>query len=144
MAKKAAVIKHLRCPSEYAEGMRMMRDLKRVCPMAFEHIYKIPNEGKRSDEERLRLSAEGLKAGMPDYHLPIAIHPYHGLYIELKALDGNLSGHQFSKLLSLQALGHACKVAWGSGDAVETILNYLKGIELEKVPRLTKTRKLSC
>lgn len=47
-------------------------------------LYHIPNGGKRDAKTATILKRQGVKAGVPDLHLPVARGGYHGLYIELK------------------------------------------------------------
>ena len=49
-----------------------------------ELLYHIPNGGKRDACTAVNLKRQGVKAGVPDLHLPVARGGYHGLYIELK------------------------------------------------------------
>lgn len=47
-------------------------------------IYHIPNGGSRNELEAANLKRQGVKAGVPDLTLPVALNGYHGLYIEMK------------------------------------------------------------
>ena len=47
-------------------------------------IYHIPNGGSRNQLEAANLKRQGVKAGVPDLTLPVALKGYHGLYIEMK------------------------------------------------------------
>src|ERR1700736_4946924 len=57
-------------------------------------FYAIPNAGRRTPWERGRLLGEGLRAGLPDTHLPIARNGHAGLWIEFKSAKGRLSPAQ--------------------------------------------------
>ena len=50
-----------------------------------EYLHHVPNGGKRDKATAIALKRQGVKAGVPDIHLPVAKGSYHGLYIELKA-----------------------------------------------------------
>lgn len=54
--------------------------------MLSDALYHIPNGGKRNATEAGIMNGEGVKAGMPDYHLPMASRTdnHIGLYIEMK------------------------------------------------------------
>ena len=49
-----------------------------------EWIYAVPNGGKRSVVEAMRLVQGGVKSGIPDLQLDVARKGYHGLRLELK------------------------------------------------------------
>jgi len=88
-------------------------------------IYHIPNGGARSKIEAGIMKAEGVRKGMPDYHLPVARQGYIGLYIELKAPGGRVSKDQKERMDALRAAGHRCEVAAGWMEARDLVLHYL-------------------
>lgn len=89
-------------------------------------MYHIPNGGKRNITTAKRLKAEGVKAGVPDIHLPVARHGFHGLYIELKKMKGNsTTENQDHWLEALNAQGYYAVVCKGWVEASKTILDYL-------------------
>ena len=47
-------------------------------------LYAIPNGGKRSKMEGIKLKRQGVKAGVSDLHLPVPMNGCHGLWIEMK------------------------------------------------------------
>lgn len=47
-------------------------------------IYHVPNGGSRNQLEAANLKRQGVKAGVPDLNLPVALNGFHGLYIEMK------------------------------------------------------------
>src|SRR5262245_4790342 len=82
-------------------------------------MYAVPSGGARDVVTAGRLKAEGVKAGVPDTHLPIANRWFHSLYIEFKvpskvtAKDGGLSPAQITFRALLQQHGNAVEVAYG-------------------------------
>ena len=91
-------------------------------------MYHIPNEGKRSRVTGARMSAEGLKKGVPDICLPVARGGSHGLYIELKrAKGGRVTPEQIEWLENLKNQGYEVAVCNGWETAAKVIENYLKG-----------------
>lgn len=90
----------------------------------YELIYAIPNGGYRGKSQGGKLKAEGVKAGMPDLHLPVARHGRHSLYLELKFGDGKLSKEQHWWIRRLRVEGHCVEVVWDSPDQVMTILDW--------------------
>lgn len=97
-----------------------------------ELLYHIPNEGKRSKAAAGRLKAEGLKKGVPDLCLPVPRGGYHGLYIELKALDGRPTREQVGWIGNLKEQGYYAAICAGSDRAIRVIEEYLKmGVNAE-------------
>lgn len=88
-------------------------------------MYHIPNEGKRSYREGAKQKSIGLKKGVPDICLPVARGKYHGLYIELKALDGKLTDNQQKWIDNLNAVGFRACVCYGAKAAIAEIEKYL-------------------
>lgn len=87
-------------------------------------LYHIPNE--RADKVQAAiLKAMGVKKGVPDLHLPIPSGKFHGLYIEMKAMDGKPEDEQIWWLEHLKANGYACAVCYGWQKATEVLLWYL-------------------
>jgi hypothetical protein len=57
----------------------------------------------------------------------VAVHPYHGLRIEMKAGSGRLSSEQRLWLRALADHGYCAVVAFGWEAARDAILCYLRG-----------------
>jgi hypothetical protein len=66
-------------------------------------------------------------AGVPDLFLPVAIAPFHGLYIELKVRGGKVSTKQRDWQKRLRAQGFASEVCYGADEAIERLWMYLEG-----------------
>lgn len=92
-----------------------------------ELMHHIPNGGKRSKSEAARFKRTGVKAGVSDIFLPVARGGYHGLYIELKALDGKLSAEQERFITAVKEQGYFAVVAYGGEEAARMIERYLSG-----------------
>lgn len=90
-------------------------------------IYAIPNGGQRNAVVAAKLKAEGVTAGIPDLHIPVARHGYHSLYIEMKnGKAGRLSEHQKECISRLQASGHKVAVCRTFEEFQQEIAEYLK------------------
>lgn len=112
--------KHL---MQWAHGIRLP-DGKRIS----EVMYHSPNGGKRNVREAARMKAEGVRSGIPDYHLPIPAMGYHSLYIELKkpdAVPSDASPDQRREALMLDSYGHRVMFAAGWNQASAIIQHYL-------------------
>ena len=93
-------------------------------------LYAVPNAAKRGPAVAGRMKAEGLRAGVPDLHLPIPIGKWAGLWIEMKAGKNKPTAEQDYWLESLTEYGHACAVCYGWEAAKAAIEAYLSGIWL--------------
>ena len=90
-----------------------------------ELIYAIPNGGKRGKAQAAKLKNEGLKAGMPDLHLPVARQGFHGCYIEMKSKTGTAEKHQRELHTKLRDHGNRVEVCQGFEAAKAVLLDYL-------------------
>ena len=94
-------------------------------------LMSLPNgahlagDGRQRAIQMHKLKATGLRVGAPDLLLAIAAGMAHGLFIELKRLDGKLSAEQHSFGMLLQSQGYAWVMAKGAGEAIRAIEAYL-------------------
>ena len=93
-------------------------------------LFHIPNGGKRSKREAARFRAAGVRAGISDLFLPCPRGSYHGLWIEMKALDGRPSLEQKVFIRDMKAAGYAALICYGAEEAEAVISRYLSGAEL--------------
>ncbi len=87
--------------------------------------YHIPNGGKRDRREAANLKRQGVKAGVPDIHLPVARGGYHGLYIELKVGNNKQTETQKEWQKKLQKQGYKSIVCYGWQEAAKSLTEYL-------------------
>ena len=90
-------------------------------------LYHIPNEGRRSGREGARLKRMGLRRGAADLCLPVARGKWHGLYIELKALDGRATDEQKQFISDVSAQGYLGRICFGADEAIKLIERYITG-----------------
>lgn len=88
--------------------------------------YHIPNGGKRDARTAANLKRQGVKAGVPDIHLPVARGGYHGLYIELKVGKNKQTEKQKEWQRELAKQGYLSVVCYGWQEAAEQLVNYLE------------------
>lgn len=89
-------------------------------------LYAIPNGGKRSKPEAVRFQRAGVRKGIPDMFLSVPRGGCHGLYIELKRLDGGrLAQEQIEWLNRLSRQGYKCAVCHGWDAARREIMEYI-------------------
>lgn len=112
--------------SEAQAFVRWCRFSERIHP-ELEAMYHIPNGGARDVQTGCRLKREGVKAGMPDYCLPVMRGGYGALYIELKRKDGGqLSDTQKLTHGKLRQHWNCVKVCNGWESARDAVLEYLE------------------
>lgn len=114
-------------PSEHTEAVRLMRVVRLHEPQHPELrlLYHIPNGGLRQRTVARKLRAEGVKPGVSDYCLPVARAGCHGLYIELKAIDGVRSPEQRAFVDAVRAQGYRAEFCAGWVEAWRVICDYL-------------------
>lgn len=90
-------------------------------------VYHVPNEGKRSPQMGIALKKAGVRSGVPDLCIPVAVGDFHGLYIEMKVGKNKPTDNQLYWLLLLRRQGYMTAVCYGGDEAIAVIKNYLKG-----------------
>ena len=90
-------------------------------------LHHIPNEGKRGFKARAEQAAAGLLPGVCDLFLPVARCGYHGLYIEMKALDGVISKPQKEFLTAVREQGFCSCACFGADAAIQVLDRYMRG-----------------
>jgi hypothetical protein len=115
-------------PTEHAEQAALMTwaALLARSVSALGLLFAIPNGGARHKAVAGKLRAEGVKAGVPDLCLPVAVGPFHGLFLEMKRRrNGRLSVEQRAWAEKLRAEGYRVEECKGATAAAEVILDYL-------------------
>jgi hypothetical protein len=87
----------------------------------------IPNEGKRSVVMGARLKREGMKPGVSDIFIPMAVGGWHGLWLELKARDKKPTPSQYQFLSDMDAQGFATGWTDDVDSAIAIITAYATG-----------------
>lgn len=88
-------------------------------------LHHCPNGGSRNKAEAVKLKQMGVKAGVPDLHLPVPKGSYNGLYIEMKYGSGTIQKTQREFLKAAAAYGNYCCVCYGAEEAIEIIQQYI-------------------
>ena len=92
------------------------------------HSGAVPGTGAAVPHPQITatiLKSMGVKAGVPDLHLPVPSGQYHSLYIEMKARDGKPQPEQLWWADHLKANGNAHAICYGWEQAREVLLWYL-------------------
>jgi len=96
-----------------------------------ELLYHIPNGGSRHRIEAIHLKQQGVKAGVPDLHLPVARGGYHSLYIEMKVKGNRPTPKQIHWHMMLVEQGNKVEVCYSFDEAKSVILDYLRSTRVE-------------
>ena len=89
-------------------------------------MFAIPNGGARHIAVASKMKAEGVKAGVPDYFLPVATRTYHGLFIELKTEKGKATKLQKEWHFDLECEGYRVEVCNGWFAASDLLKSYMR------------------
>jgi hypothetical protein len=99
-------------------------------------LWHSPNGGYRAYRTAARLKAMGVRAGVPDLQLPVAVAGYHGGWWELKAGDNKPTEKQIEVHALLRALGHYVQTYWHWSECANDILRYLARGNLTVIVRI--------
>jgi hypothetical protein len=89
-------------------------------------LFHVPNGGHRDIRVAARLKRAGVKAGVPDLHLPVPRGEHHGLWIELKREQGgSVQDTQRWWSEQLREQGHRVEVCKGHKAAWAILEDYL-------------------
>lgn len=118
-----------KCGDEHSEQVALMQWVlwhKKDYP-ELELLFAIPNGGDRDKRTAGRLKAEGVKPGVSDMMLPVARHGKHGIWIELKKLDGG-SGEsevqiEWGRRMRIEGYAYFCANGWQA--AAKGLISYL-------------------
>lgn len=141
---------------EHKESIALIkwRDLHLGKHPELETLIHIPNGGKRNIRVAQKLKAEGTRAGVSDYLLPVSrevrwqdnrpvqygqhpivrMIPRNGLWIELKAGKNKPTDPQYEWLHLMRDQGYAAEWAVGWFEASQLILAYLNQESIETRP----------
>lgn len=88
-------------------------------------LFHIPNESVGGMGWTVRNRQMGMRKGVPDLMLPIPMHGYHGLFIEMKAKSGRTSKEQDNWIKALETFGYKAVVCVGWEAARDELEEYL-------------------
>ncbi len=91
------------------------------------HCYHPRNGGSLNALEGAKFKRMGVRRGVPDLCIPYARKAYHGLYIELKRVDGKLSDLSVEQKWWLDFLGrqgYLALVSFGSEQGKKIVQDY--------------------
>lgn len=97
-------------------------------PVLRDYLYHIVNEGRRNQRHGRNLKLIGLRAGLPDYHLPVPNKTWNGFWLEMKVrkkITCAMPVAQQQWLEKLRKMNQYATFAYGWEDAAEKTLSYL-------------------
>ena len=110
---------------EHSEQARLVAKVRAFYPGVI--VAAIPNGAARSASERLNLYNEGLLSGMPDLCVLRPSGGSHGLFIEMKTLDGVMAAAQRDMQKRLNSEGYVAVTCRSADEAWATVQEYLDG-----------------
>ncbi len=101
-------------------------DLHKAKHPVLNYFFAIPNGANKSPTARMKFRREGLKAGVPDVHLPVPSMDgkYIGLWFEFKSAGGKVSWDQEIWIKNLQEVGHRVEIARDWTDAADIVIDH--------------------
>jgi hypothetical protein len=90
-----------------------------------ELLFAIPNGGKRHIATAVRLKKTGAKRGVLDLMLPVSKHGYHGLFLEMKVGENDLTPEQKEFKKGVEEQGYFVIVAWNWEEGRDALLWYV-------------------
>lgn len=121
--KKKAIKPHVR--SEELEQAAVVRYISYVYPQV---KYCASAGGVRTSiKQALKMKRTGYVKGFPDIQICKAVGGYHGLFIEMKRINGTLDKSQKEWLDSLNKEGYLARCCKGFDSAKLLIDQYLHG-----------------
>jgi hypothetical protein len=88
-------------------------------------LWAVPNGGSRNVMEAVNLKRAGVRRGVPDMMLSMAMGGFHGLFIEFKSKKGKLSEEQEWFFVYHKARGYRCEVVRTFDEFLHIIKSYL-------------------
>lgn len=115
---------------EQISHINIVNWFKYTYPQYEEDLHHFANERKCSPQHGAILRKMGVKAGVSDFFLALAMREYHGLWIELKTESGKLSEHQKRFLERKNKRDYYAVTCYGEEAAKEVFKWYLSGLPI--------------
>ena len=89
-------------------------------------LFHIPNETTGGQGWIARNRQMGCRKGVPDLMLPVPMHGFHGLFIEMKKPGGRLDEMQKRWLKALEQFGYKAICCKGWEEAKDALQGYME------------------
>lgn len=113
--------------SEHQEQKTLITWFRLQYPLYARCLFAIPNGGMRNKVIAVKLKAEGVTAGVSDLFLMIPRGGKHGLFIEMKALDGKPTEAQKEFIALANLMNYQAVICKGFDEAKKVVANYISG-----------------
>ncbi len=130
-----------RLPTEHQEQVAYVKWFKTQYPKYEKAIFSNPNGAHLSGSstkgfsraavigiKMKKMKAEGFKTGVSDVQLTVSRGGYHGLWVEMKRVNGkekDVSSDQMSHIILMRELGHKAEWAAGAEEAIKITKAYM-------------------
>lgn len=117
--------------SEHDEQVALVKWFRLQYSKYKHHLFAIPNGAHLAGDVKIRsikmhkMKSEGFVNGIADLFLMIPNENYHGLFIEMKSINGVLSDDQKEFRERAKNMGYKSVVCWGFDEAKTVIDEYL-------------------
>jgi hypothetical protein len=124
----------------------MVCDILDICKLTY---YSIPNGTNKSKFLQWLFKKTGLKAGVPDLHIPVpvinkglydGVYEHHGSFVEVKLPKGYVSGSQKEWHNKLKELGHLVVII----RSIDELIDFIKAAYPEAIEGKNSKIKLYC
>jgi hypothetical protein len=88
-------------------------------------MFAIPNQSQGNVQRGKYYKAEGQKKGVSDLFLPVARRGYHGMFIEMKRMDGKPTPEQEMWKARMSEQGYYAVICWGANQAIQKTSYYV-------------------
>ena len=92
-------------------------------------LFHIPNETTGGQGWIVRNQQMGCRKGVPDLCLPIPMHGFHGLFIEMKKPRGRTDPNQKKWNAALNQLGYKAVICYGWEEARNVLEGYMARVD---------------
>lgn len=94
-------------------------------PKAREVVIHIANQRATSPQQGYKLKQMGVRKGVSDLLIPIATGGYHGMFLEVKTIEGTLTKEQKAFIKRMDEEGYFAIAAYGLEHCMREIDAYL-------------------
>ena len=99
-----------------------------LCLPELSELYSSLNGVRLRPRQAIEQKASGMRAGVPDLHLPIGREGYLSFYLEMKVPGGTVSKIQKEVHAALRRQGNRVGVYYSAASALVALIEYAQGV----------------